>query len=392
MPTEEEFIRRVRRSLHRYPELAHHEFRTAAYIERLLRQLGLAPFRPAPTSVAVVLGAGKGAPIIGFRADLDALALSEPSTRPYASRNPGRAHACGHDGHSAALLGLARRFATQPPPLRVLLVWQQAEEAHPSGAPDVLRGLGNLRPTETFAFHLWPDLPIGTVGSRSGPVLASVAGLVVNVTGRRGRAHGTGCEEGATDALEAGVEFYKEVTRCWTGRHPGRDQPAAVTIGQFLGGTAPNQTPLTCTLRGSIRARAQADEQDAVDHIHKIASLVAARTGASIDVAVTHGIRPPVVNDAESVARAAAATLAGGYQWSEHPVHPVGVSDDFGWFLEDAPGAMLFLGCGGPGVPDLHQPDFDFDESVLVTAVDVADLIVRNLASPPASQQERIDK
>ena len=391
MINERDFVCRVRRTVHRRPERSHAEVLTASYVERLLCRFGLMPLRPAPTSVAVVIGRGTSPPAVGFRADLDALALTEPASRPYASLNPGTTHACGHDGHTAALLGLARRLAADPPPVRVLLVWQQGEEAHPSGAPAVLHGLGDARPAEMFAFHLWPELPAGTVGSRPGPVLASVAGLVVTITGATGHSHGSACDSGAVDALRAGVEFHQEVTRRWTGRHPGSNQPAVVTIGQLDSGTAPNRTPVECTLRGTLRALSWADERDAMARLREIGAAVTARTGAQVQVSVQSGIRPPVINDPASVDRASTAAAAVGHPWLRHPAGPVGVSDDFGWYLEGCPGALLFLGCGGPGVPDLHQPEFDFDESVLLVAVDVADRIVRHLADqPPAAAGHRL--
>lgn len=172
-----DFARRVRRAIHRRPELGHAERRTASYVERLLRQIGLNPFRPAPTSVAVVVGPDGVAPTIGFRADMDAIPDRDAIGASYVSRNPGVMHACGHDAHTAALFTLARRLAATSCPASVLLVFQQAEETYPSGAPMVIEALpGNLVPREIFACHVWPELPAGVVGARAGTMMASVPG------------------------------------------------------------------------------------------------------------------------------------------------------------------------------------------------------------------------
>lgn len=374
-----DFLRRVRRAIHKRPEFAHAEIRTAAFVERLLVRFGLTPFRPAPTSVAVTVGSGTDRPRLGFRADLDALRLVE-APRPHASRDVGLAHACGHDGHTALLLALARRLAARPPrDGRVLLVWQQGEEADPSGAPMVLAGLPEaVMPPEMFAFHLWPELPLGTVGVRAGPVLASVAGLVITVRGSEGRPHGKFCDRSGVDALRAGVRVFAGVADRWSSRHPSLEQPATVTIGQLNGGEVPNRPPTRCVLQGTVRALSWAAEKDAIAAVQAIADSVAADTRADIAVTCRSGIRPPVINDAGSVARLVSAAQAAGVRWRDHPDEPVGVSEDFGWFIDGRPGALVFLGCGTPEMSaDLHSPAFDFDEAALIPALELAEQLIR---------------
>jgi amidohydrolase len=374
---DEEFVRRVRRAVHRRPELGHQEWRTANYVERLLRRFGLTPFRPAPTSVAVVVGAADRPVVLGFRCDLDAIAGRETTGRPFTSRNPGVVHACGHDGHVAVGLGLARRLARTPPgAVRVLLVFQQAEESYPSGAPMVLAGLPReSAPREFLALHLWPELPAGSVGVRSGPVLASVSGLTVRVDGAPGRGHGTRCARDAVDALAVGVRLYDRLSARWPGRHPTDGRPAALTVGRLTGGHAPNQVPLECRIEATLRALSWADETAAIDEVRGWLAEQEAATGARISLAVESGIRPPVVNSAATARRVVRACARHGVPCLDYPAEPVGVSEDFGWMLSDTPGALVFLGCGGAF--DLHSPEFDFDESVLLTGLDVVEAVVR---------------
>jgi len=370
--SELDFVRRVRRAIHRRPELGHDERRTANYVERLLLRMGLKPFRPAPTSIAVVVGPAGVRPNIGFRADLDAIALVEATGATYASRRPGVMHACGHDAHTAALLALARRLVVEPCPGPVLLIFQQAEEPYPSGAPLVIEGLpSHLLPPELFAFHVWPELPDGVVGARAGTMMASVAGLTFDVHGREGRASGTATDSGGVDAVSAAVKLYGRLAPD-TGRQLSHDAPTALSIGVIRGGDGPNRVATRCRLEGTLRALSWADQAVAVAAIQDTAGAVADETGAKIEVAVTSGIRPPVRNSARSVARLQAVCRKLSVPYLEYPERPAGVSEDFGWYLDQADGALFLLGCARTSEhPDLHTPGFDLDESVVLTAVDV---------------------
>lgn len=372
--------RRIRRAIHRHPELGHHEHRTAAYIERVLTLLGLRPFRPAPTSVAVVIGRPDQHPAVGFRADLDALRITETTGAPYTSRVPGIMHACGHDGHAAALLLLARRLvAATDRPSAALLVFQQGEEAHPSGAPQVLRGLPeHVLPPQFYAIHLWPELTAGMIGVRNGPLLAAVAGVELQITGREGRAHGTQTETGGIDAIAVGIRLYIALAPNGTGRNLDDAQRSTLSIGRISGGERPNRTPSRCLLHGTVRALSWTDQDAAVERIRHVAAAVALESNAQIDVIVESGIRPPVVNSTEAAQRVIDACRATATPWCRYPDAPVGVSDDFGWYTNDRQGALVMLGCGeGPGHPDLHTPTFDFDESVLQVAVDVFEALAK---------------
>jgi amidohydrolase len=315
--------------------------------------------------------------VLGFRCDLDAIAGQENTGRPYASRNAGVMHACGHDGHLATGLGLARRLAGAPPrSVSVLLLFQQAEESYPSGAPLVLAGLPmELVPEEYLALHLWPELPAGTVGVRPGAVLASVAGLTVRVAGMPGRVHGTRCSIDAVDALSVGVRLYSQLSSWWPGRHPVRDRPVSLTVGRLTGGAAPNQVPQECIVEATLRALSWSDERRAIEELRAYLAEEQTASGARISLSVESGIRPPVINSPATVRQVVQACVRSGVPYRDYPVEPVGVSDDFGWMTQHTPGALAFLGCGGPA--DLHSPEFDFDESVLVSGIDLVEAVVR---------------
>lgn len=394
-PAELDFVRRVRRAIHRHPEVGHHERRTANYVERFLRRLGLKPFRPAPTSVAAIVGSAAAKPSVGFRADMDGIPVREATGAPYASRAAGVMHACGHDGHTAALLALARRLATDAASASsagldhrsFMLIFQQAEETFPSGAPMVIDGLPDqLRPAEVFAFHLWPELPKHTIGVRDGTLMASVAGLSFDVHGEEGRPGGTAADAGGTDAIAAAIELYSRLAP-GTGRQLDDYAPTAVSLGLINGGDGPNRVATHCRIEGTLRALSWEDQDQAVNTIESTAKAVEADTGARIDTHVRSGIRPPVRNSAASVKRVRDTCERMNIEHRSYPTRPAGVSEDFGWYLDHAEGAMFLLGCAeDDDHPDLHHPRFDFNEEVLLTAVEIFhDLAVRSAPRPPAA-------
>lgn len=383
-----EFIRRLRRALHRRPELGHHEHRTSLHVERLLRLMGLRPFRPAPTSIAVLIGTGDERPRIAFRADLDAVPVHEATGAGYASRNPGAMHACGHDGHTAALLALARRLTTYPVHTGpVLLLFQQAEETFPSGAPILIKGLPpHLTPDEIFAFHLWPELPANTVGVTSGTLMGSVAGLTFDVLGRASTPSGTTAGMDGADAVAAAVQLYCRLAP-GTGRTLSNDSGSALSLGVINGGEGPNRVAEHCRIEGTLRATSWRTQEQAAESIFATAKSVEAETGTTINAAIRSGIRPPVENSTGSARRIEEACSHLGIECRSYPSEPVGVSEDFGWYLERWNGAMFLLGCGrDQDHPSLHAPDFDFDEAVLLNAVDIFyDLAVQRSARDAAS-------
>lgn len=382
--SELEFVRAVRRDLHAHPELAREEHRTAESIESWLREAGWHSRRVAGTSVVAETGSGD-APTLAFRADIDAVPVQEATSADYASTVPGVMHACGHDGHTATLLLLARRLAARPAPRPILLVFQAAEEAFPSGAPTVVEALAGMRSFDAvYAAHVWPELPAGVVGVTEGPVMASVAGILITVEGKPAVTHGENAESGGVDALAVGAELYRELHCGDSGRRLDAMRSSALHVGRFTGGEHPQNSPLRCRLEGTLRALSATDEERAVNRLRRLAQGVAARHGADVDVAVTQGIRPALVNHLGPVAAVRDACAARGVDTVHYPQSVLGISDDFGWYagVADARIAMFLLGTrreGAPGpTPNLHDPAFDFDEWVLVRAADVFEQIARD--------------
>jgi amidohydrolase len=380
-----ELLRWVRRTVHRQPELGHEEHRTSAFLEGLLGGLGLTIHRPAPCSLAVVVGP-PGRPVVAMRADLDAIARTEQTELPFASERSGVMHACGHDGHLAALVVLARRLLRRPPAAPTLLIFQQAEEVHPSGARQVIDG---LRPAlwpveEVYGLHLWPELPEGTVGVKSGPLMGGISGVTVSIRAAQGRAHGTQVDVGAGDALRALSQFHSAVDRSLPqGRRPTDENPVVIHFGMAQAGEAPNQPALNGTIKATMRWLDRTARDSCIKDLERIAADVSAQTAVEIDVSVEHDIRPLVSNSAIAAERIMrACEIAGIRVAADYPPSPLGVSDDFGCYLDDTSGALFLVGCGGDGdQDDLHGTRFNFREEALLPAIDLLELLVRGVKS-----------
>ena len=380
-----ELLRRIRRVLHRWPELGHEEHRTSAFLENVLGQLGLTITRPAPTSLAVTVGPA-GRPVIAVRADLDAISQTEETGLPFASERPGIMHACGHDGHTAALVVLARRLMHRPPAVTALLIFQQAEEVHPCGARRVIAGLGTgLWPADkVYGFHLWPELPERTIGLKTGPLMPGISGVDVTFHAVRGRSHGTRVGLGATDALQAVFRFCLAANKVIPpGRRPTKERPVVLHFGIAQTGQAPNQPAVNGLVRATMRWLDHDSRDRCVKGLQRIADDIAAETAVDIMITIDHDVRPVVTNSrtansmiAQACEQAALDVVA------EYPQEPLGVSDDFGCYLDQAPGALFFVGCGTGDHPhELHDSKFDFREEALLPAVNVLELLVRQAPS-----------
>jgi amidohydrolase len=370
---------RIRRHLHQYPELGHREANTAQYVEQTLRDLDcFEVFRPSATSVAALIGPLHG-DIVVLRADMDALPLEETTGAAYSSTRPGISHACGHDGHIAALLATAGQLAQHQPFNRaVLLVFQQAEETHPSGAQQVLNGLKSrlgsaLSRARFYGFHLWPDLLEHHVGLVAGPVMASVTGVSLRLKGSSGVSHGVHVHQDSRDALEGAVRLYDRLAPLRNGRTLTKHDHATLHLGWAAIGDRPQDVACMAELRGTLRAIDRESEAAAMKEICRISDALAQEHGLSGTVEFDEGIRPPLVNDQDCVSKLRIACELSGVQTQEgYPAEPLGVSEDFGRYLAAAPGAYFFLGCGIKNDPrQLHDPRFDFNEKVLCTATQI---------------------
>lgn len=356
----------VRRHLHAHPELSHQEFETAALIARELAGAGLAP-RLLPTGNGVICDVGEGDRVIAFRADLDALPVPDLKDVPYRSTVANVAHACGHDVHATVLLGtgLALAYLAQRGELpgRVRLLFQPAEETVPSGAPQVIAAGGLADVSAIFALHCYPQLPVGVVGVRSGPLTAATDTVEVTVTGPGGH---TARPHLTADLVHALGKVIVDVPALLDRRV---DPRAGVSLvwGRVHAGEAYNTIPTRGSVQGTLRVLNRDAWREVPQLVTRLVQDVVAGTGVTAEVRYTRGV-PPVVNDrtASAIIATAAVTALGAERVVEADVSMGG--EDFAFYLEHVPGAMIRLGTAVPGSTthmDIHQGSFDVDERAI---------------------------
>ena len=371
-----------RRDLHMHPELGNQEFRTTAAIKERLERAGLKPrVLPIGTGLVCDIGTGtdsgqwSGGPrMLALRADIDALPIPDTKSEcAYRSRVPDRAHACGHDVHTTAVLGAGLVLAALheqgllPRPVR--LVFQPAEEVLPGGAADaiengVLDGVGRI-----LAVHCDPKVDAGRIGLRVGPITSACDRLEIALDGPGGH---TARPHLTTDLVTAAAKVVTDVPALVARRVDARSG-LAVTWGRIDSGHACNVIPQHAELSGTVRCLDLDAWRLAPDLIHSAIDEIAALYGAKSEITYSRGV-PPVVNDPAAAellhtamaARRGAASVEGTEQ-------SLG-GEDFSWYLEHVPGAMARLGVRRPGDPvsrDLHRGDFDVDESAIRVGVEM---------------------
>ena len=376
-----------RRDLHQHPELGYHEKRTTDQVMERLENAGLHP-HPLPGTGLICDVGSKPGPLVALRGDLDALNLPEEAWAPWSSSVPGISHACGHDLHTAAVLGagllLAHLDRAGQLPGRVRLIFQPAEETMPGGALDVIAH-GALDGVErVYALHCDPHTDVGYVGSRVGAITAAADKITVTLHGRGGHTSRPHLTEDVVFALG---QVVTQVSAVLSRRIDPRAS-AAMVWGRVSAGSAANAIPADGEAIGTFRCldssvwgRAGAIITEAVQDIVRPYGVVA-------EIHHTRGV-PPTVNDEDAVmvAEAAARDELGDDAVQLTPQSLGG--EDFGWILEKVPGCMLRLGTRTPGgyTYDLHRPDFRLDEAALgigvrlLTSIAVRDLEGRNLIS-----------
>ena len=368
-----ESLIRLRRDLHRHPELSWKEERTATRLESALRDLGIAEVnRVAGTGVvARVPGTQPGAPVVALRGDIDALPIQEATGLPFASQVPGVMHACGHDVHATWAVGAAMLLAKEPARGDVLVVLQPAEEMG-NGAPAIIAS-GVLDDVQAiFGGHVDRRFPVGQVVAQPGPLAASADAFAIEVTGKG--AHGARPHEGIDPIVAAAAIVSALQTIVSRRLDPG--VAAIVTIGSIHGGTAPNVIPERVQLTGTLRAMLPEVRSALHREVTAVATSVAAAHGATATVSIERG-PPPVVNTEREArwAREAAERVLG-----EGNVVPFGVTnlggEDFACYLERIPGCFLRIGAreaGGEPAP-AHSPGFiAAEESIFVGATVLAE-------------------
>lgn len=356
-----------RRRLHTYPELSGQESATTEAIVDRLRVAGLTPVvLQRGTGVICDIPGTSGRPMVALRADIDALAMNDLTTASYQSRVPGVSHACGHDVHTAVVLGagLVLQELSERGELSrsVRLIFEPAEETMPGGAKDVIEQGGLDGVERIFGLHCDPKIDVGTIGVRDGAITSAADAIEIHVLGPGGH---TARPHFTVDLLSVVGRVLTLLPEAVVHR-VGTTEAFSVVFGTVQSGHAANVIPARAVLRGSVRTT----DLDAWDHAEKAVTDalgdVLADTGAHWELHYTRGV-PPVVNEelATGMMRNAAAAVVGSAHVVETPRSMGG--DTFAWFAQEVPAAFARLGTHGPKMAllDLHASTFDVDERAI---------------------------
>lgn len=350
-----------RRDLHAHPEIAFQEFRTSDFVARTLSSFGIEVHRGLGGTglVGVIKGAAEG-PTIGLRADMDALPMEEDTGLDYRSTTKDKFHGCGHDGHTVMLLAAARHLAANPPKRgKVHLIFQPAEEIGQGAERMIADGLFERFPcSEVYALHTIPLYEEGTAAVRPGPTLSGTTVFEITIKGKGG--HGA-APHTTDDPLQVAARLATEISSI-VGRHVDPMQPAVISLGKLVAGTASNIIPDSAELSGTIRTYNSETEARIIDKLDAACRGFALMSGCTI-TCTKKASCPPCLNDPRA---AAAAAAAAGQVLGEANVQTdltaLPFSDDFALMLRQWPGAYIFL--GQPGAM-CHHPTFDFDDRLL---------------------------
>ena len=367
-----DWLIKIRREIHEHPELGFREFKTAALVERTLKDLGL-EVRPGVGGTGVVgdWSAGGDGPVLGLRADMDALPVQEAEGRECRSTVNGVMHACGHDLHTAMLLGAARVLAQNENygrklKGRVRFLFQPAEEGGGGARSMLADGAVDDRPLDAvFAAHVAPMHPVGQVGITRGAAMAAADNFYLEVLGRGGHA---AHPDLAADPIAPAAGLVMKIKEKTNGFHQ-----ALTAVCTFSAGAQNNIIPDRARLGGTIRSLDETDRRRAAAAVRAAALETEAESGLKVNVNLVEGY--PVLYNHDGMTNlfmTVAEEMLGGENVIEEG--PTYGSEDMAYFLQKAPGALFWLGCGHPDRPDpamLHSPNFDPDESVLPLGVEM---------------------
>lgn len=357
-----------RRHLHQHPELSFFETKTAAFIEEKLREFGLTDIRTnvgGKGIVATIHGANEG-PTLAFRADFDALPIVDEKETAYTSTIKGVMHACGHDGHTANLLGLAYVLMQHTAALHgnVVLIFQHAEEKPPGGAKPMIEA-GALDGVDyVFGAHLASELPVGKIASRKGPTMASVDAFKIHLQGRGG--HGARPHQ-TVDSIAVGSRLVTHLQQI-VSRRINPVEPAVVTIGRFHAGHAFNIIADTAEIEGTVRAMSHDVRIQLEQEIRAILEGMKHADHIDYTLEFTHGY--PVLINTEAETALVASLAAQTFSEDASITKDIALgADDFAYFLEQRPGSYFFVGSHNDDPATQyphHHPRFDFDERALL--------------------------
>ncbi len=357
------WLLQLRRALHRRPEHGNREFQTSAYLCRTLEEIGLQPKRLLDTAVVAELRGSLPGPIVALRADMDALPIQEKTGLPFASEIPGMMHACGHDLHMAALLGAARLLSSHREALRgTVRFFFQPDEELDGGAQRMIEAGCMEGVSMVFGAHVRPELPAGQVGIRYGDSYAASNPFTITIRGRS--AHGAEPQNGA-DAIVAGAQIVTAM-QTLVSRRMTPTSPAVITVGTFQAGSQCNILAGEAVLKGILRTFGEENREKLTRAMTDLVAGIAAAMDVEAQVDFTWGY-PGVVNDPDATAlvqRTAEALL--GPERVTVLDRPVMTTEDFGYYLQKAPGCFYHIGVNSPA--PLHSDRFCPDEGALPVA------------------------
>ena len=362
-------IQAWRRDIHQHPELLYDVHRTAAFVADRLREFGcdeVATGLGRTGVVGVIKGRNKPAGksdvrVIGLRADMDALPIDEATNLPYASKTPGLMHACGHDGHTAMLLGAARYLAeTRNFAGDAVVIFQPAEEGGAGAAAMIKDGLmDRFAIDQVYGMHNGPGIPVGAFAIRTGPIMAATDSIDIRIEGLGGHAARPHI---CIDTVLAGAQLITALQSV-VARSVDPLESAVISICEFHAGNARNVIPQTAILRGTVRTLMPGVRTVVEKRVREVVAGVAQMTGTKIELDYVPGY-PVTVNHAAQTefATQVAKEIAG--DGNVHETAPMMGAEDFSYMLEARPGAFIF--CGNGDSAGLHHPAYNFDDEAIV--------------------------
>jgi amidohydrolase len=373
-----------RQDFHAHPELGFEERRTSDIVAAKLAEWGIEVHRGlATTGLVGVLRSGDSGRSIGLRADMDCLPMTEQTGLPHASTVPGKMHACGHDGHTATLLGAAKYLAeTRNFDGTVHFIFQPAEEGGGGGKVMVDEGLFERFPCDTvYGLHNRPGMPVGRYGIREGAMMAGCAFFDLAIHGRGGHA---ARPEATVDPVVCGAQ----VISAWqsiVGRNIAPYDTAVISVTGFEAGTAYNVIPERVALRGTVRAFRTETMRLLEQRMRALAGSIASGFGATAELDFRE-ITVPVVNSPEqtTLIADAAAAMVGEPHVDRARVAAMG-SEDFSYMLAERPGAYILVGNGaGEGSCEVHNPGYDFNDAAIPYGAGILAAVVEKELPKPA--------
>jgi amidohydrolase len=353
-----------RRDFHAHPELQYDVHRTAAAVAEKLRSFGCDEVVTGigrTGVVGVIRGRAPGDKVVGLRADMDALPIEEATALPYKSTVPGKMHACGHDGHTAMLLGAAKYLAdTRNFAGTAIMIFQPAEEGG-AGARAMLRdGLfERFGIQEVFGMHNYPGIPLGEFAIRSGPMMASTDSIVIRLEGKG--SHAAWPHRGV-DPVLVGAQIVTALQSI-VSRNVDPLEAAVISICVFQAGQADNVIPQQATLRGTARTLSPAVRELVKARVREVVEGTAKLYGAKADLTYSTGYPVLVNDDARTAFAAEVADEIAGKDKVARDTPPLMGAEDFAYMLQERPGAFIYVGNGDSAM--LHHPAYDFNDEAI---------------------------